>query len=276
MPRAAPSDAVLLNLLRSIENAEAEPPSLMREVVLPRPADAVMGRNVLGTGISTGMVATRLPRMSAVSSGSTRLPQMSAAMSAAPPTGAIMAAPTGLARALSCGTARHGALEPLEPPRLAPTAPPAPSRTVLQQRVAGRCRTARARVATPAAIGGTRGRAGGRCLAAFLRARLDAFLNAGDRTRMQSCNGRTRARRTRWPGALHVAEHASTHHDAHPTRGAAAAGSGGCAVVGTSSGEHGGENIAGDEATGTRRGGCAVVGTSGGSAVEGVVLSSRE
>ena len=121
MPRAAPSDAVLLNLLRSIENAEAEPPSLMREVVLPRPADAVMGRNVLGTGISTGMVATRLPRMSAVSSGSTRLPQMSAAMSAAPPTGAIMAAPIGLARALSCGTARHGALEPLEPPRLAPS-----------------------------------------------------------------------------------------------------------------------------------------------------------
>eukprot|EP00900_Chrysochromulina_parva_P019111 jgi/Chrpa1/27200/Chrysochromulina_OHIO_Genome00002157-RA len=64
MPRAAPSDAVLLELLRSIENAEAEPPSPTRDVALSRPADAVMGQNALGTG----MVATRLPRMSAVMS----------------------------------------------------------------------------------------------------------------------------------------------------------------------------------------------------------------
>jgi hypothetical protein len=123
MPRAAPSDAVLLELLRSIENAEAEPPSPTRDVALPRPADAVMGQNALGTG----MVATRLPRMSAVMSAdavmgesmgtsmvATRLPRMSAA----PPTGAIMAAPTGPARARSCGTTRHDALEP---PRLAPS-----------------------------------------------------------------------------------------------------------------------------------------------------------
>ena len=86
-PQTVPCDVVLYDLLRSIENAEAEPPNPTRDVALTRPADAVMAWHALGTG----MVSTRHPRMSAAS-----------------PTSAIMAAPTVPARA------RSVILEPLE------------------------------------------------------------------------------------------------------------------------------------------------------------------
>jgi len=79
-PQTVPCDVVLYDLLRSIENAEAEPPNPTRDVALTRPADAVMAWHALGTG----MVSTRHPRMSAAS-----------------PTSAIMAAPTVPARARS-------------------------------------------------------------------------------------------------------------------------------------------------------------------------------
>ena len=79
-PQTVPCDVVLYDLLRSIENAEAEPPNPTRDVALTRPADAVMAWHALGTG----MVYTHHPRMSAAS-----------------PTSAIMAAPTVPARARS-------------------------------------------------------------------------------------------------------------------------------------------------------------------------------
>ena len=79
-PQTVPCDVVLYDLLRSIENAEAEPPNPTRNVAFTRPADAVKVWNALGTG----MLSTCNPQLSA-----------------APPTGAIMAAPTGPARTRS-------------------------------------------------------------------------------------------------------------------------------------------------------------------------------